>query len=288
MSIAMSVSTVGELQTVQVVVNGELYVAANTHPNFKEIKVRAAQDDESVVQLFDVSKTVAEKFENLSERVSVKGGRVYFDREEITTQPALTAQIVNFLTDGEDFGCLVNFYEKLMSNPNEHSREQLFRWLDTHKFTITPDGDIVGYKGVNVDSDGVYRSIHSGPAIVTELGGEPTEVNGYVPNMVGSVIEMPRGDVTFDPGHGCSTGLHVGTWAYARDFSRNTVLEVHVNPRDVVSVPSDCNDAKMRTCRYVVVGVVEEAYTTSVKWDSGYGDEDDSDYNQSDWDEDDE
>lgn len=283
MSVAMQVADVGELRTVQVVVNGELHVAANTHPNFEEIIRRAALGDESVVELFDVSKTVEKKFEDLSERISVRGGRVYFDRDEITDQPALTSQIVSFLQDGEDFGPLVNFYEKLMSNPNEHSREQLFRWLDTHKFTITDDGDIVGYKGVSVDSDGIYRSIHAGPAIVD---GEP--VNGYVPNQIGSVIEMPRKDVTFDPAHGCSTGLHVGTWEYASGFSRGTVLEVHVNPRDVVSVPTDCNDAKVRTCRYAVVGVLDEPYRVAVKHTT-WGDAVYSDYNDgdNDWDDED-
>jgi hypothetical protein len=39
------------------------------------------------------------------------------------------------------------------------------------------------------------------------------------------------------------------------------VLEVHVNPRDVVSIPDDHQDAKMRVCRYVVIGEVTAEHT---------------------------
>jgi hypothetical protein len=44
---------------------------------------------------------------------------------------------------------------------------------------------------------------------------------------------------------------------------------VKVNPRDVVSIPSDYNDSKGRTCRYEVVGELgvnpEDAFTSSVQ-----------------------
>jgi hypothetical protein len=55
----------------------------------------------------------------------------------------------------------------------------------------------------------------------------------------------------------CSAGLHVGTYDYALRFTR-FVIEVLVDPRDVVSVPTDCNDQKMRTCKYLVMDHVTE------------------------------
>jgi hypothetical protein len=63
--------------------------------------------------------------------------------------------------------------------------------------------------------------------------------------------------------NGCSVGLHVGTYDYASNFTLN-VLEVHVNPRDVVSVPTDSNWAKVRCCRYVVIKEVERTLHYSV------------------------
>lgn len=219
--------------------------ADSNHPNFTliEEKVRA-QDEEGLVELFDPSHKVAEKFKYVSERVSVANGRVYFDGDEVNN--TLTDQIMRFVRDGvDDWKPLVKFWENLAQNPNEHSRENLYRWLEAASFTIDEDGMIVGYKGVHRSGDG-YKSVHSGTAIVN---GETK--TGQIPNSVGDVIEMPRSQVQHNPAIGCHTGLHVGTWDYADSFGV-VVLEVRVNPRDVVSVPTDCHDQKMRCHRYKV------------------------------------
>lgn len=262
-------------------------VAGSDHPNFSEIitaltnpygPVRNTyQSDEDyadyIVGLFDLTVAVAKKFDRLSERVTVANGRIYLDGEEIDN--ALTRQIRRFLDEGvDDWKPLVNFFEKVLANPQEHSRTQLYEWLSRHDFTITPEGDIVGYKGVAVrtdeDGDPRYVSIHAGPAIVD---GE--EVNGQVPNDIGSVVEMARGSVQHDPSIGCHTGLHVGTWSYASSFAQGAVLEVHVNPRDVVSVPTDCNWQKVRCCRYTVVDVKDVPYSSAVLDTDGSRDDDD-------------
>ena len=176
--------------------------------------------------------------------------------------------MLRFLEAGvEDWVPLVKFFENVQANPNEHSREQLYNWLAKRDFTITPDGLIVGYKGVTRD----YRSILSGTATV-----DGVVYKGQIPNHIGAVVEMPRDQVQWDPSVGCHTGLHVGTYEYANGFAQGVLLEVHVNPRDVVSVPTDCDWAKVRVCRYVVVGTIDQPYTTPVigfDWD--WEDEDD-------------
>jgi hypothetical protein len=275
MALPMQTAQIGDIEVVTVIVNGEPHSASNTHPNYKAILQKAIDGDESVVDLFDVSIKVAKKFENLSERVSVHGGRVFFDGEEVDT--ALTRQIVKFLEIDADFSPLVNFYEKLAQNPNPHSREQLYTWLNAHDFTITPEGDLLGYKGVKKLEDGKYESVNHGRAIVNDQ-----EYNGAIPNNIGDTVTMPRGDVEFNPGVGCSTGLHVGTWDYASGWAKGAVLEVRVNPRDVVSVPTDCGGQKLRTCRYVVTGVTDGNFGTPLKsatWgDEAYDDYDDDEY----------
>lgn len=86
-------------------------------------------------------------------------------------------------------------------------------------------------------------------------------ISGYVPNPVPGVIEMPRSQVHFAPSTACSHGLHVGTYSFAQSYG-DTRLEVHVNPRDVVSVPESYSSAKMRVRRYktirIVTGRIEE------------------------------
>jgi hypothetical protein len=261
-------------------------VAHSSHPRFEEIVQGARDGDESVVSLFDLAETVAERFEDLSERVSVANGRVYFDGDEVPG--TISDHIVRFLDEGRsDWMPLVRFLENVGQNPNEHSRTMLYDWLQSERFTITADGMIVGYKGVRVgtDEDGneVLSSIHSGRAIV-----DGTVVVGNIPNAVGSVLTMPRESVAFNPADGCSTGLHVGTFEYASGFAQGAILEVHVHPRDVVSVPTDCSAQKMRVCRYVVAGKILAPWTTAVRpydWTDEY-DEYDGEEDWSDGDED--
>lgn len=245
--------------------------ADENHPHWDAILDGLDAQDPSVYSLFDVWGGIKAKFRSLSDRVDYDGDNIRFDGDVIND--VLSNQIQRFLEAGEsDWEPLVKFWEKVAQNPSEHSKDNLYRWLRTHQFAITMEGDIVGYKGVRVTTDlyGTenYQSIHAGPAIVDGVA-----VNGHVPNMPGSVITMPRADVTADPRVGCHVGLHVGTWDYAKGFGP-VVLEVHVNPRDVVSVPTDCGDAKMRVSKYSVVKVRGEAYAGALLPAEDYLDED--------------
>jgi len=231
-------------------------------------------EENEIRDLFSVAQAVAEKFESISDRVIVSGGTVLFDGAAVDN--SLTKQIVRFLDEGNDFQPLVNFLEKVQDNPNEHSRTQLFDWLDQRDFTIDWTGNIVAYKGV-AGSEGDYKSISSGSEpVFVEVGGETVRHNGRIPNPVGSIISMDRNLVQHDPSVGCHVGLHVGTYDYAKSFSHGTVLEVHVNPRDVVSVPTECDWAKVRTCRYEVVDAIDEPYSSGLLDPDGYRDEDDA------------
>lgn len=269
-----------EESNLTVFIDGEMYTATNTHPNFARIMELVLLDDEDVVELFDIEKTVQRRFQRLSERVTVSSGKVYFDGEEVNS--ALTRQVLRFVDEGvEDFAPLVAFLEKVETNPNEHSREQLYVWLKDRDFSLTHDGNFVAYKGVRQVDDGdevVYESISRGKAVSNGV-----EYNGAIPNPVGAVVEMPRSEVQHDPGVGCHTGLHAGTWEYASGFSQGAVLTVEINPRDVVSVPTDCSAQKLRTCRYTVRDVTASAHVTAVYApvdeydDYGYDDYDDDD-----------
>lgn len=242
-----------------VFVGGDMYVATDTHPNFKAIVAKVMLEDESVVDLFDVSKTAEKRFDQLSERVKVSNGRIYFDGDEVNN--ALTTQVLRFIDEGvEDFNPLVKFFEKVMTNPQEHSREQLYRWLSRYEFTLTDDGDFIAYKGVRTtDANHQYESISTGTAISNGV-----EYRGAIPNPLGAVVEMARSNVQHDPSVGCHVGLHAGTWQYASGFAQGAVLTVVINPRDVVSVPTDCGDQKLRVCRYTVQDVTEVKYESPV------------------------
>ena len=237
-------------RTLTTLVDGEPMVADSTHPNFDAIVSAALAGEPITAEMFDVGVAITNMFESLSDRVSVRGDDVFIDGDR--TDNALTRTILRFLREGEDAQPLVNFLEKLLTNPSQESREQLFEWLRRHDFTIAEDGNFLAYKALDVDGN----SISSGTAIVD---GEV--ITGKIPNRVGSVIEMPRSEVADRRDVACSTGLHAGNWRYVEWFGRSGGMKVRVsiNPRDVVSVPSDSHSEKLRVCRYTVLDIVEEA-----------------------------
>ena len=76
---------------------------------------------------------------------------------------------------------------------------------------------------------------------------------------------------------------HVGSLEYATTFgsSDRIVVIVEVDPADIVSVPSDCEFQKLRTCRYKVVGKYEGPLPTAYVEDTNapyVEDEEDEEY----------
>lgn len=245
--------------------------ADSNHPHWHAIKDGLSAGDESVFELFDVQGGLVKQLTSLSDRISFDGHNILFDGD-VQSGP-LADHLVRCLESGvQDYMPVVKFWEKVAQNPDQRSREQLFDWLRNCEFTITEDGDILGYKGVVTPREGEFMSVHSGTAFV-----DGVEVEGNIPNQPGTVVTMPRAQVRNDPNTHCSYGLHVGDWSYASSFGRGAVLEVHVNPRDVVSIPNDHSYHKMRCCKYKVVKVREEASKRPIenfdneKWsDVGY------------------
>ena len=237
-----------------------VYETSSKHPHFEAIIAGLDAGDDSVWELFDVVTGIMSKFNSITDRVSYDGSNIRFDGD--VRPDLISKQILRALESGsQDYAALAKFWEKLESNPNAHSREQAYAWLATHDFKITQEGDLVTYKGVHpltddygsITVDG-YSSISSGTAYVN---GEIK--TGRIPQDINDEVTMPRSEVQWDPYVGCHKGLHVGDWSYASDFG-SVVLEVHVNPRDIVSVPTDCGARKMRVCRYRVVREVTAEY----------------------------
>lgn len=238
------------------------YHADDRNENFGEILRRLNNKDygDRFLTLFSMEEKFKDVFSTVEGRVSIAYGQVYFDDEPIHS--VLSDHIIRALNDENvQAYTLIKFWENIAANPSEDSRNAIFDWLKSSHFTITQDGMIVGYKGLRED----FTSINAGPGIVN---GE--EVNGHLDNAVGNVVEIDRALVDPNRNAYCSSGLHVGTWGYAKDFARGAVVAVHVNPRDVVMVPPDCGGQKMRVVRYVVVRQVTGQYGDAVLNDNDW------------------
>lgn len=170
---------------------------------------------------------------------------------------ALSQKVLSLIEEGVPLDSFEKFWDNLEKNPSNNSVNELYDFLAYKELPITEDGHFLAYKGIN---DDLY-SCH-GNASTRVLKGTVND-NHRIFNGVGEEIEVLRRDVDDVRNHDCSYGLHVGSLNYARGFAQKVVV-VKVNPRDVVSVPTDCLNQKCRVCRYVVVSDFEEEITQPV------------------------
>lgn len=233
-------------------------VMHSSQPNFDSVVTLVKDGVLPGESWFDPAETAREAFEALGERVSVRGGVVYLDGDPVDN--SCTKAILRWMEDAEqDWQPLVNFFERVQANPSEQSREQLYEFLAANEYTITPDGNIVGYKAVRERDDGSFESIHGGQPGDVQVNGEDAPSKPV--QAIGDVVTMARSTVDPDQFAHCSHGLHVAAWGYANGWfggSSSPVLRVIVNPADVVSVPRDHNAQKMRVCRYTIDAVIDE------------------------------
>ena len=68
---------------------------------------------------------------------------------------------------------------------------------------------------------------------------------------------MPRPSVDDDPAKTCSAGLHVCSLSYLSTFGGDRTILVEVCPADVVAVPIDYQNSKVRVSRLRVVREVD-------------------------------
>lgn len=267
-----------ETADITVVVDGEMFVASTeSHGNFDEIVEAAVAGDPNVANLFDQSRRAQAVLENLSERVQVANSRVWVDQTEV--DDVFADLLVSLLDDGtEDYQPYVNFLEKVYSNTSEGIRENLSRWLKAEQFSILPNGNILGYRGLNSD----FTSKHAGPGIVNGVS-----VNGHLDNSVGNVVELPTHLVEENAAVGCASGLHVGTHNYAKGWAGygGVTVSVEVDPRHVRSVPYECESQKMRVSKYKVLEVItQKVEGRYADFSDNYDDEAYDEYDDSDHD----
>ena len=233
-----------------VVVNGKAHTMDSTNPAFHQANEALKNEDaEKLEQLFDTSKAVEDYVDG---NISVKEGVVRYKTEEVHGH--VVGRILDFMRQGLPYKPLVKFLDKLMSNPSRRATQELYAFLEHKSMPLTPDGNFLAYKSVRED----FTDWHS----------------GNFDNNVGNTLEMTRNSVCDDANIGCSDGFHAGSLEYARSFGHGgNLMIVEIDPADVVSVPTDCNCQKLRTCKYKVVSLFERKLEEPLCDD--YGDYDD-------------
>ncbi len=228
-----------------IMMNNNTHTISKSHLGYSKIlEAIKANDWEVIANLLEPKKVVLEYGKG---NVSVKGETFYWKDEEMHN--SLTTRMIDMLREGFPIEPLVLFMENLMSNPSHRAVNELYGFLEKNNLPITPDGHFLAYKKVRDD----YKDVHS----------------NTIDNSVGQIVTMERNRVDDNCNRTCSSGLHFCSKEYLNSFGGSRTMILKINPRDVVSIPTDYGFSKGRCCQYEVIGELgvkaEDAFTAPVQ-----------------------
>jgi len=237
-------------KNIVVVIDNNPHTITSTHIAYEKIKEAIKTGEwETVRDIIEPKKIVLEYGAG---NIAIQGDKFYWKGQEFHN--TLADRIIQMYQDGFPIEPMIKFMENLMSNPSHRAVTELYKFLEKGNLPITNDGHFLAYKKVRKD----YKDCHT----------------GKMDNSVGQVVEMERNQVDDKAENTCSSGLHFCSREYLDHFGGERTVILKINPRDVVSIPTDYNASKGRACRYEVIGelgvhpddafkapVQDEAYT---------------------------
>ena len=254
-------------RSISLIYQNKPYNINDSHPNFESIKHSLLNKDYSNLEnILDLPKFISQKLSKFPNTdLEIVEDVVQYQGYPI--HDTLSDKLIEDLENGYDIKGFSLFVNNLMQNPSNTAIKELYLFIQKANLPITDDGCFLAYKKVNEN----YKDIHT----------------DTFDNSVGKICQMPRNQVDDVRDNTCSNGLHFCSYEYLPCFGTgpgNKVVIVKINPKDVVSIPSDYNDTKGRTCKYEVIGEVENWEESDVfqnahgsQWDLP-NDYDDSDF----------
>lgn len=238
--------------TVTAVVSGQAYSFGKSHPNYSKLVTHLKNNN---IEHFEASYDIISHVNAYCEGyVNCQDGGLSWDG--IKMPDMFTGTILDMVKQGFPFEPMLNFLDNLSQNPSDHAVVELFDFMENKNMPITYDGCFLSYKAVKNDYKDIYSSTFD--------------------NSVGSVCQVPRNKVDNNRDNGCGHGLHVGAIDYAKSYGGinlddnddndggNRLMICKVNPRDVVSVPTDSKFQKLRCCRYEVVSEFDSVFDKTI------------------------
>lgn len=256
--------------TISIMIDGKMKPIDTAHGNYDAIKNAIISCEWDIIpNLINIKEQVESAIQasTTAGKVTIENGEVFYNNKAIHN--SLTARIIDMARQGFDIGYMVKFLENLMKNPSFRAVNELYGFLESGSIPITENGTFLAYKKIRNN----WTDIHS----------------GTFDNSIGAVCEMPRNMVDEDSSRTCSAGLHVCSYDYLAHFSRDNcdrVVICEINPSDVVSIPADYNNTKMRVCKYTVIGEVEDYKESEILNNSFISTNDmfpDQEKNKNDW-----
>lgn len=215
--------------------NGESHTIRKDHTNFNSVLQAIRDESWDLIPDLMSPKAAVKSFSH--GHFEVVDGEVRIDGEAVPE--LLQNKILEYMENGLPYEPIVNFWVNLNENPSFRAVTQLYGFLLKYNHALTEDGCFIAYKKVREN----FTDCRT----------------GTISNEVGMLVSIPRNKVDENPEVTCSHGLHVACYEYANTFygGGGYLLMVKVNPKDVVAIPVDCNEGKIRVCEYEVLSLVE-------------------------------
>lgn len=230
---------IGSNTFITVVKEGKIYNVDSTHPNFEQArKLLQAGDVDGVLAIINTREALKVYSHG---NIKIIGSQVLY--KDIVFDSGITQRIISLMHEEKPFEHLLNFFERLMNNPSRDAVYQLFGFLVHNDIEITEDGHFLAWKRVNDN--------------YTDMA------TGTFSNHLGAYVSMPRNMVDENKNRTCSYGLHVAAKSYLPSYGggRGIIIQCKVDPADVVAIPTDYGNAKMRVCAYTVMRNVTKGFS---------------------------
>jgi len=223
-----------------VVVNGKPHQASKGQPTFKKLHQALERRQWSrIPKLVTLSAQLAEQSHG---KVAITADGVFYKGQKVDN--TLSAKIQELIEHGKSVAGWLRFMDNLYQQPDMATVNEIYEWLNSGRFALTDDGCFLAYKKVGRDYKDIYtRTFNNRP--------------GCPP------VVMPRSAVNPDRRNTCSQGLHFCSRSYLPHYGggwergKCRIMEVKINPADVVAIPIDYNYSKGRTWRYEVIREVQ-------------------------------
>jgi hypothetical protein len=196
-------------------------------PNLRDAIQRKATEDE-IRELLEPKEIV----HRLSGgRIEVRDETVFINGEE--SHGFAANRLLEMVRDGYDAEPLANFLTKIEQNPSYQTRQDLYEFLEYGGLALYPDGDFTAYKYVRED----YLDVHSRTVL----------------HALNTKVSMDRRDCDDNRENTCSRGLHFCSYEYLPNYAHGRrILQLKINPANVVAIPNDYRNTKGRACEYFV------------------------------------
>jgi hypothetical protein len=206
----------------------------------KVLQLIKDNDEDGIIKYLDTATSISTK---LGVTITKEGVVTYVNDKSQVEQlpPSLNKTLVAmYEQDESSITPLIKFWEKVRLNPSYRVNRCLFDFIEANNIVINEHGNLIMYKIVKrTDDKEVFLDLYT----------------KTFKQMFNVELRILRNNVDDNIDNQCSHGFHVCSWQYLPHYGsavsgHDAILLCEVDPTDIVAIPRDYNNSKIRTCAY--------------------------------------